>query len=147
MPVKPELSLLIVSETDPFLSLESGSTEIYLIRHGDALPGTDEVADGSYDDQPLSELGRRQSLALAGRMKEMPIAAIYSSPIKRAWQTASFVGDALGLEVHVNEDLREVGLQPDPRLLVHLESEERAAAVRTYLHNVELAALQVGIWS
>src|SRR5260370_23303734 len=87
--VKPELSSLIESDTDPFLSLENGSTEIYLIRHADALPGADEVVDGGYDDQPLSELGRRQSLALAERLKEIPVAAIYSSPIKRAWQTSS----------------------------------------------------------
>jgi hypothetical protein len=63
--LKPETSVQIHSETDPFLRLESGGTEIYLIRHGDTLPEADEVEDGSYDAQPLSELGRRQSLALA----------------------------------------------------------------------------------
>jgi broad specificity phosphatase PhoE len=145
VPVKSELSSLIAS--DPFLGLENGSTEIYLIRHADALPDADEVVDGGYDDQSLSELGRRQSLALAERMKEIPVVAIYSSPIKRAWQTASFVGDALGLKVCINEELREVGLQPDPHLLAHLESEERAVAVRAYLRDVEYAALQIGIWS
>lgn len=147
VPVKPELFSFIESKTDPFLSLESGSTEVYLIRHGDALPGADEVADGVYDDQPLSDLGRRQSQALAERLREVPIAAVYSSPIRRAYETASFVGDALGLEVCVDEDLREVGLQPDPRLLANLSPEERAAAVRAYLRDLEIAALQIGIWS
>lgn len=145
--VEPELSSLIESDADPFLSLENGSTEIYLIRHADALPGADEVVDGGYDDQPLSELGRRQSLALAQRMKEIPVAALYSSPVKRAWQTASFIGDALGLEVCVDEELREVDLQPAPYLLAHLEPEERAIAVRAYLRDIEAAALRVGIWS
>lgn len=147
MSVEPELPALIESDADPFLSVENGSTEIYLIRHADALPGADEVVDGGYDDQPLSELGRRQSLALAERMNEVPIAAIYSSPIKRAWQTASFVGEALGLKVCVDQDLREVDLRPDPHLLAHLEPEERAVAVRAYLHDIEVAALRVGIWS
>lgn len=147
MPVKSELFSHIASETDPLLSLESGGTEIYLIRHGNALPDANEVADGSYDDQPLSELGRRQSLALAERIKELSIAAIYSSPIRRAFETASFIGDALGLTICINEELREVGLQQDPHLFVHLGSEERVMAVRAYLHDVEIAALQVGIWS
>lgn len=147
MPVKSSFPSLVASKTDPFLRLESGSTEVYLIRHGDALPDADEIVDGSYDDQSLSDLGRRQVQALAGRMKEIPIAAIYSSPIKRARQTASFVGEALGLDVYINEDLREVGLKPDPHLLANLEPEERALAVRAYLHDIETAALQVGIWS
>lgn len=146
MSIQP-LPSLVANRTDPFLRLESGSTEIYLIRHGDALPGAEDVEDGSYDAQPLSELGRRQALALAERMKEVSVAAIYSSPIKRARQTASLVGEALGLNVCEDENLREVGLQPDPHLLEQLETEERVLAVRAYLHSVEIAALQVGIWS
>ena len=146
MSIQP-LPSLVGDGTDPFLRLESGSTEIYLIRHGDALPGAGEVEAGSYDAQSLSELGRRQAQALAERMKGIPVAAIYSSPVKRARQTASFVGDALSLDVCIDDDLREVGLLQDPRLLEQLEAEERALAVRAYLQSVEIAALQVGIWS
>jgi broad specificity phosphatase PhoE len=136
------------SHTDPFLRLETGGTELYLVRHGDALPGADEVVDGGYDDQSLSELGRCQSLALAERMRQVAVTAIYSSPIKRAWQTASFVGDALGLEVRVDDELREVYLQPiAPHLLANLDAEERTRAVRSYLHGIESAALRIGIWS
>jgi probable phosphoglycerate mutase len=145
--VEPELPSLIESDADPFLSVENGSTELYLIRHADALPGADEVVDGIYDDQPLSELGRRQSIALAARMRQITVSAIYSSPIKRARQTASVVGEAHGLEVVVDEALREVDLQPDPHLLTNLDAEERARAVRAYLHDIESAALRVGIWS
>ena len=148
MSVKSKIPLVIENTTDPFLSLENGGTEVYLVRHADALPGADEVVDGGYDDQSLSELGRRQSLALAARLREIPIAAIYSSPIKRARQTAAFVADVLGLEVYVDEDLREVDLEPiAPHLLANLESEARAVAVRSYLRDIEEAALRIGIWS
>ena len=44
---------------DPFLSPKQGSAEILLVRHADALPGPDEVIEGGYDAQPLSELERR----------------------------------------------------------------------------------------
>jgi broad specificity phosphatase PhoE len=147
MSVKSEYFSLIENDIDPFLRVENGSTELYLVRHADALPGAEEVVDGGYDDQSLSELGRSQSLALAERMRQFTITAIYSSPIKRARQTASVVGDALGLEVRVDEALREVDLQPDPHLLANLDAEERARAVRGYLHDIESAALRVGIWS
>jgi probable phosphoglycerate mutase len=147
VPAKSSFHSVATRKADPFLGLESGSTEIYLIRHADALPDADDVAHGGYDDQPLSEPGRRQAQALAERMKKVSLAALYSSPIKRAWQTASFVGETLGLEVRVHVDLREVGLHPDPHLLAHLGSEERALAVRSYLHDVEIAALQIGVWS
>lgn len=144
---KPELPSLAENTTDPFLSLENGATEVYLIRHANALPSTNEVADGGYDAQALSELGRRQSLALADRMRNISVAAIHSSPIKRALQTATFVGGALGLEVHTNEDLREVGLPIPSHFYTDLEPEERATAIQTYLHQLETMALQVGIWS
>lgn len=147
MPVKSEFSSLDENDADPFLLVENGSTELYLIRHADALPGSDEVVDGVYDDQPLSELGRRQALALAARIKQITVSAIYSSPIKRARHTAFIVGEASGLEIVVDEALREVDLQPDPHLLADLDAEERARAVRTYLHEIESAALRVGIWS
>src|SRR5262249_39838455 len=39
----------------PFMSRKSGATEIFLIRHADALPAGDEIVPGgTYDDQPLS---------------------------------------------------------------------------------------------
>ena len=146
--VKSELPFLAGNDTDPFLSLENGATEIYLIRHANALPDTNEVVDGGYDDQSLSELGRCQSKALAERMRKIPVAAIYSSPIKRTWQTATIIGDVLGLEVQANGELREVGLTPIPsHLLAGLGPKERADTISTYLHELEAVALQVGIWS
>ncbi|MGZ6392353.1 MAG: histidine phosphatase family protein, partial [Ktedonobacterales bacterium] len=63
---------------DPFLSLKRGGTEVYLIRHADALPGADEVVGGGYDEQALSVLGRRQGQALGERMREVPLAVVYS---------------------------------------------------------------------
>jgi broad specificity phosphatase PhoE len=135
-------------QSDPFLSLKSGSTEIYLIRHADALPGAEEVTQGGYDDQALSEIGRRQARALAERLRQMPFAAVYSSPIGRARETASFVADALGLEVRVERDLREVALGPIG--LAHGQGaapEEIAAALKARLREIVVIAASSGTWS
>ncbi|MDQ2831453.1 MAG: histidine phosphatase family protein, partial [Chloroflexota bacterium] len=86
--------------SDPFLSPKNGGTEILLIRHADALPDAAEVVlDGAYNSQALSELGRRQARALAERLRTTTLAAIYSSPIPRARQTAAPTAEALGLDV------------------------------------------------
>ena len=95
--------------SDPFLSMKNGGTEILLIRHADALPDAAEVVlDGAYNSQALSDLGRKQARALAERPRDVSLAAIYSSPIPRAHQTALPTAEALGLEVRIDDGLREV---------------------------------------
>src|SRR5262249_56270396 len=97
---------------DAFLSLKTGGTEVYLIRHADALPGSEEVLPGDYDDQALSARGRQQADALAARLRAIPLAAIYSSPILRAVQTAEPTARMHDLQVQVEPDLREIHLGP-----------------------------------
>jgi broad specificity phosphatase PhoE len=136
------------SANDPFLRLKSGSTEVYLIRHGDALPEAHEVADGTYDDQALSELGRRQAQALAERMRSVPLAAIYSSPIGRARQTAQYIADATEHEVLVVDGLREVMLGPIGReLSQELTQEQLAALLRDRLREIAVVAVTSGTWA
>lgn len=133
---------------DPFLSLKYGATEVYLIRHGDALPGAEEVAGGTYDDQTLSELGRRQAHALGERFRQVPLAAIYSSPIGRARETARAVGEAVGLPVQIEAGLREVALGaigPDPTS--SLSQEELSAYLRKRLFEIAAVAGVTGHWS
>jgi len=134
--------------SDPFLSLKSGSTEIYLIRHGDALPGAEEVLPGGYDDQALSEVGRRQAQALGERMKQIPLAAVYSSPIGRARETAVYVAGAQGLYVQIESALREVALGPIG-LLEHESptADEIAAALKARLREIAIVAVTSGSWS
>lgn len=80
------------------------TTELLLIRHGqsqDVVPGSDESFD-----PPLSDLGRSQAEALAQRLKDKRIDAVYSSDLKRAAETAA----ALERPVIQRPELREVWL-------------------------------------
>lgn len=145
-PISP--SDAAAAATEPFLSLKSGATEVYLIRHADALPGADEVSIGSYDDQALSELGRRQARALAERLHDAGLAAIYASPIGRAYQTAEAVAEACGLGVRIEPGLREVALgHIGPSGEVQLSAEEFAAALRQRLREIAVVAMTSGRWS
>lgn len=133
--------------SDPFLSRKRGATEVLLIRHGDALPGAEEVVTGGYDAQALSDLGRRQAAALAAAWRGVRIDAVYSSPIGRAFETAQPLARDRGLEVRIEPDLREIELGPIGVDTDHLSPEERAQAIRTRLRDIAVIALGSGSWS
>jgi len=66
-----------------FLIGVEGTTEIWLVRHGDCYEGM--VDD---PDPALSPAGRRQAQLLAARVKHLDRAAVYASPARRALETA-----------------------------------------------------------
>lgn len=84
----------------------TGPDEILLARHGE----TDDNARRRFQgraDTALNERGRRQSRALAERLRGEGLRALYTSPLRRAHETAVIVGAALGLEPIVDERLVE----------------------------------------
>ncbi len=90
----------------------AGATEIWLVRHGACYDGT---ADPTLDDPPLSPRGREQAQRLAARLKRIGFEAVYSSPLRRALETARTITP----EVRVDERLVEVGIEVrDGRLAV-----------------------------
>jgi probable phosphoglycerate mutase len=133
---------------DPFLGLKSGGTEIYFVRHGDALPDQDEIVMGDYDAQALSDLGRRQATALARRMALYKLTAIYSSPTGRAVQTARPTAEALGLEIRLDNDLREVELgQVGGEVVGMTDPAAVSKLLRQRLREIADIAVTEGKWS
>lgn len=82
-------------------------TEILLVRHGETDWNRDRRWQG-HADPPLNEEGRRQAQALAEALAGEDVAAVYSSDLLRAHETARIVAERLGLEVTALPDLREV---------------------------------------
>src|SRR6266566_9119207 len=96
---------------DPFLFRHTNATELFLIRHGDAIPDEDEIIpSGIYDDLPLSRIGREQAQALAARLGDLHVDAIYSSPLERCKETAAPLAQRLALTPTIVPDLREVSI-------------------------------------
>jgi broad specificity phosphatase PhoE/ribonuclease HI len=83
-------------------------TALLLLRHAQTAMSVERRFSG-VGDPPLTPYGEEQAAALAARVAAMPgpFAAVWSSPLRRALRTASLVADALGLEVRVDERLRE----------------------------------------
>jgi broad specificity phosphatase PhoE len=83
-------------------------TTIYLARHGESDWNAANRFQG-LSDRPLTELGRRQAESLADELVATASpSAIYSSPLRRAFETAAIVGTRTGLEPRPVDDLREV---------------------------------------
>lgn len=78
----------------------SEACEILLVRH--ALPEPDGTLDPGLGDE-----GRSQAEALAAHLAGVPIDALYSSHLKRAVQTAEPLAAARGLDLRIDEGLRE----------------------------------------
>ena len=78
--------------------------ELVLVRHG--LPIRREVAEGPADPE-LSAEGRDQSARLAKYLATESIDAIYSSPMKRAMQTAEPLAKTINLPISVIDDVAE----------------------------------------
>ena len=82
-------------------------TTILLARHGQSDWNAEKRWQG-HADRPLTELGRTQAEALAERVADIALDAVYSSDLRRARDTAAAVADAQGLEVCELPELREV---------------------------------------
>jgi probable phosphoglycerate mutase len=73
------------------------STLLLLVRHG-VTPTTGQVLPGRAPGLHLSEAGREQARAVAQRLEGLELAAIYTSPMERARETAAPAAESSGLE-------------------------------------------------
>ncbi len=81
---------------------------LLLIRHAEnEYVRTGRLA-GRLPEVHLNARGREQAQALAAALRPLPLAAVYSSPLERALETAQPIAAAHGLEVVVREGLLEV---------------------------------------
>jgi broad specificity phosphatase PhoE len=82
-------------------------TTIVLVRHGETDWNRERRYQG-HADTPLNDEGRRQALELADALRDEALSTVYTSPLRRASETAQIVADELGLEAHALEALREI---------------------------------------
>jgi 2,3-bisphosphoglycerate-dependent phosphoglycerate mutase len=84
------------------------ATRILAIRHGETAWNVDTRIQGQLDI-PLNDTGRWQAERLAAVLADEGVAAIYSSDLLRAYQTAQAIGHACHLPIHTDIALRERG--------------------------------------
>ncbi len=83
---------------------------LLLIRHGE----NDFVKTGKLPGQSpgihLNERGQKQAQALGEALKDVPIKAIYSSPLERALETATPIANARKLQIIPEPDLMDTDI-------------------------------------
>ena len=85
------------------------TTTILLVRHGQ----TNSNVNGFYmgwSDEDLNETGYTQVRLLSSRLADLPIASVYTSPLRRAYNTAVILAEPHKLDLKVLDDLTEIRL-------------------------------------
>ena len=83
---------------------------LYCVRHGESTYNVEGRLQGQSRLPRLSPLGQRQSEAAAAALANLPIEAIYASPLPRARETADVIARVLHLEVRLDDRLKEVNV-------------------------------------
>jgi len=86
------------------------ATDLFLVRHGEAVANVEPVIGGMRGDRGLTPRGREQARRLQERLVERGMRAdrLVSSTLPRALQTAEYVARALGLPVLRDDGLHEL---------------------------------------
>jgi len=79
---------------------------IILVRHGESIGNFENRLQGQAD-YDLTDLGKRQALRTADRLRELGTRAVYSSHLLRAHATALAIADRIGVDPVVTEDVAE----------------------------------------
>jgi 2,3-bisphosphoglycerate-dependent phosphoglycerate mutase len=89
------------------------TTRLLLVRHGESQAQVDRVVGGPTGCSGLSDLGRRQVVALAERWRAcgLEVDRLFSSTLPRAAETAALLAPALG-DLAVTADPELVELEP-----------------------------------
>jgi len=85
------------------------TTTVLLIRHGQTTSNITGFYMG-WSDEDLNETGYAQARALSSRLASLPIASVYTSPLQRAYTTATILAEPHKLELQVSDDLIEIQL-------------------------------------
>lgn len=121
----------------------SAMTQIILVRHGETEWNVSEVFRGRCDIG-LNEAGVRQAELLADHLIDPKIEAVYSSPLKRALDTAKYMAKRHGLDVTVADGLVDFNYGVWQGL-THQEVKERYRALyEQWLEKPHLAAIPEG---
>ena len=83
---------------------------LLLIRHGENDFTKKHKLAGYTPDVHLNERGQIQAQALADGLKDVPIRAIYSSPLERAMETATPIANVHRLDIQVERGLLETNV-------------------------------------
>ncbi len=80
---------------------------LYCVRHAESVYNSEGRIQGQADP-PLSEYGEQQAQALGEAFRGAKVNAVFSSPLRRAYDTATPIAEAVGLPIQSDDRLKEL---------------------------------------
>ncbi|MCR4433255.1 MAG: histidine phosphatase family protein [Caldiserica bacterium] len=111
-------------------------TKFYLVRHG-STAWNEIVRFRGSADIPLSEKGLKQAEALARFLKDVKFSAIYTSPQRRARDTANIINKFQGLSIQERPELKSVNYGAWEGKLEGEVARDYPELYREYLEHIE----------
>lgn len=84
--------------------------KLYLVRHGENLANLTKELSYRHVDYPLTPKGRLQAQQTAAYFRDKFVDEIYTSPLKRAVETAQIIALELRLPLVILENFREINV-------------------------------------
>ena len=105
--LKPQRAIILLLLEDKPLS-----TRVVIVRHGQSSYNTERRIQGRSDASTLTEKGRDDTRKVGAALSRLTFAAIYTSPLQRAKQTAEIILDCLATPsaMQTSEQLMEIDL-------------------------------------
>ena len=115
----------------------STTTDFVIVQHAHKAAGSGDVG--------LTPQGREQAAEIARRLADLSIAAVYSSPLRRARETAEPIARAAGRPVVEDERLRErMNWDGEESLEAFLAEWARSTDDRTFVSRWGESSVRVG---
>jgi probable phosphoglycerate mutase len=83
---------------------------LIFIRHGQSESNVNKILSHDINGYPLTIEGKLQAKKTADELKKLRVTKIFTSPVLRAYQTATIIGNELGIIPIIDDRLRERGL-------------------------------------
>ena len=80
---------------------------LYFARHGESEANTRHIISNRASPLGLTSLGKQQAKALAQRLSDVSVGAIFCSPVFRARETADLLSASFGKPYQITDALRE----------------------------------------
>lgn len=106
---------------------------LLLIRHGQTPSNVAGALDTAFPGAGLTDLGGRQAAAIPTALGAEPITGVYASPLVRTQLTASPLARARGLDMVVQDGLREISAGSLEMRTDHDAVEEYHHALRSWM--------------
>ncbi|MBO6113915.1 MAG: histidine phosphatase family protein [Lachnospiraceae bacterium] len=81
--------------------------EIYIVRHGETPWNKEKRLQGGVDIE-LNDFGRELAIKTGEGLRNTPIDLIYSSPLKRAYETAELIRGDRDIEIIKDDRIKEI---------------------------------------